>query len=100
MLGGLGSALNYEKLRADGWHLSEGWDTHAPKGPGLPQVREYQLRNAVNEKVNVTEPEMVSVRALEALAELARSGRWSVTIGAESLYMPGQALHITIRPRY
>jgi hypothetical protein len=46
-LGGLASALNYEKLRTGGWSSAVG---------GLPVVREYHPRNAINRKVYVSEP--------------------------------------------
>jgi hypothetical protein len=98
-LSGLASALNYEKLRSDGWSLREGWDRCAPAMGGLPVVREYHLRNAVNRKIYVSEPKALTARAIHALEALALSGAWEVTVAAAALSLPGEALKVSIWPR-
>jgi hypothetical protein len=97
-LSGLASALNYEKLRTDGWSLHEGWDRRAPAVSGLPVVREYHLRNAINRKIYVSEPRELTAHAIHALEALAQNGAWEVTVTATALSLPGEALAVSLRP--
>ena len=78
ILGGVANAFNYEKLRAAGWRLVEGWDKGAPHASGLPVVREYQIRHPSNAKAYVSEPTTVTAGDMRALVDLASSGHWEV----------------------
>jgi hypothetical protein len=100
VLGGIASALEYEKVRSNGWRLSEGWDSRAPKAAGLPIINEYSLHHSTNRRAYVSEPVSITPRGIHALENLVQSGRWEVTVGAASLHMPGHSVSITLRPRY
>jgi hypothetical protein len=99
ILSGIASALEYERLRTSGLSCVEGWDQSAPVKRWLPVAQPYRLRAPDGYKAYVTEPRVLGARALAALAELASLG-WGVTVeAAGALSLPGQTLHVVIRPR-
>src|SRR5262249_26016656 len=98
VLSGVASALRYEALRSNGLICVEGWDKSAPTTSGLPIEHPYRLKSG-NGKADVTDPRAVIAFAIAALAKLAEKG-WRVTVeAAGALFLPGQSLHVLIRPR-
>jgi len=99
VLSGVASALRYEALRTTGLICVEGWDKSAPVTTGLPLEHTYRLKGHNNAKAYVTEPRALNAFAIAELAELAETG-WRMTVeAAGALYLPGQSLHVLIRPR-
>jgi hypothetical protein len=99
ILSGIASAMHYERLRASGLTCVEGWDKSAPAKRGLPVDHPYRLRAPDGNKAYVTEPRTLGAQALVALADLTGLG-WRVTVeAAGALRLPGQTLHVVIRPR-
>jgi hypothetical protein len=77
----------------------EGWDKSAPASAGLPVEHGYRLRGPGGNRAYVTEPRALNAIEIGALADLSARG-WRVTVeAAGALCLPGETLHIVIRPR-
>jgi hypothetical protein len=64
----------------------------------LPIEHPYRLKSG-NGKTYVSEPRSLDMSAIGALTDLARKG-WRVTVeAAGALFLPGETLHVVIRPR-
>jgi hypothetical protein len=71
----------------------------APASAGLPVEHAYRLRGPGREQGYVTEPHTLSAFEIGALADVAARG-WRVTVeAAGALCLPGEILHIVIRPQ-